>query len=467
MKHHRLFMYFTTAGAILAFAFVGYSYYLGGQTRERLGQHFDIPALEQYERIHEAMVAESASPEAAPVIQDSPAWTQMRDGFARMESVSRAVEGLTANGSPWEALWQSRYNRPPSSWSEAEWEALATFIAQQETLLKDIRALSGEPGPLCPIDFEVLIDQGVPHLKPVRDMARLLSISALVRARAGDPQGAGEDILAGYRLAARLHHEPLTISQIARFSMEDLMKESIVDAFPAGEIPGALLRDLEAHFQSRQAPEDMRQAWLLGREQVLDSLAGIATASWENSRQGVTYFYEQFGFERLTSNVLVHEWYISPIGTPWRNFDLQSLADSTAELEGVFQLPYAEARDRVNNAVEILPSTRYIARTVLPFTLAHHEHLSSSEARQRLLLLGAAVERYAAEHGEFPETLGDVTAETGDNYTVDPFTGEPFRYYVRNGSFQLYSVGSNLTDDGGLHHRSEGDIVWRGREETE
>jgi hypothetical protein len=46
--------------------------------------------------------------------------------------------------------------------------------------------------------------------------------------------------------------------------------------------------------------------------------------------------------------------------------------------------------------------------------------------------------------------------------TIDPFTGAPYHYSSSGNGFELYSVGRDLTDDGGRNDLRDGDIVWRG-----
>jgi hypothetical protein len=44
---------------------------------------------------------------------------------------------------------------------------------------------------------------------------------------------------------------------------------------------------------------------------------------------------------------------------------------------------------------------------------------------------------------------------------LDEFDGKPLRYRREGEGFILYSVGTNLVDDGGEDSRGAGDYVWR------
>jgi hypothetical protein len=59
------------------------------------------------------------------------------------------------------------------------------------------------------------------------------------------------------------------------------------------------------------------------------------------------------------------------------------------------------------------------------------------------------LERYHLAHGVYPESL-DALGALGDGLPHDPMNGEPYHYQLRpDGTFLLYSVGWNQTDDGG------------------
>jgi hypothetical protein len=76
--------------------------------------------------------------------------------------------------------------------------------------------------------------------------------------------------------------------------------------------------------------------------------------------------------------------------------------------------------------------------------------------------IGLLLERHQAQHGSLPESLDAIAPGLGGSVPVDPFTGDSCRYVVQDGTFRLYSVGSNVIDDGGHFSYRDGDIVWRG-----
>jgi hypothetical protein len=57
--------------------------------------------------------------------------------------------------------------------------------------------------------------------------------------------------------------------------------------------------------------------------------------------------------------------------------------------------------------------------------------------------------------------LTALTPEFMAEVPLDEFDGKPLRYRREDEGFILYSVGTNLVDDGGEDSRGAGDYVWR------
>jgi hypothetical protein len=85
--------------------------------------------------------------------------------------------------------------------------------------------------------------------------------------------------------------------------------------------------------------------------------------------------------------------------------------------------------------------------------------------------IACALERYRLAHGVYPDSLEALIPACIDEVPHDIMNGEPYRYRVSaDGTFQLYSVGWNETDDGGkvVYKKDEptkvdlkeGDWVW-------
>jgi hypothetical protein len=83
----------------------------------------------------------------------------------------------------------------------------------------------------------------------------------------------------------------------------------------------------------------------------------------------------------------------------------------------------------------------------------------------RLAITVAALERHRLGTGGYPKTLGDLVPRFLTTVPLDPMDGQPQRYRLNtDGTFTLYSVGPNHTDEGGVMSKSKDaehpDWVW-------
>ena len=84
-----------------------------------------------------------------------------------------------------------------------------------------------------------------------------------------------------------------------------------------------------------------------------------------------------------------------------------------------------------------------------------------TSAYRRLLAMDFAITEFKRKNNQLPQSLDELPIR--DSLKVDPFDGEPMRYRVEDDKFVLYSVGADLTDDGGEWKGNEnwrdGDLV--------
>lgn len=115
-----------------------------------------------------------------------------------------------------------------------------------------------------------------------------------------------------------------------------------------------------------------------------------------------------------------------------------------------------------------------------PFTLIAHvavpdavdralQAAAANQAKIDQAQIACALERYHLARGSYPETLDALSPQFIEKIPRDPIGGRPFHYRrTADGTFLLYSVGWNGTDDGGktvpnitgYYPAVEGDWVW-------
>jgi hypothetical protein len=70
-------------------------------------------------------------------------------------------------------------------------------------------------------------------------------------------------------------------------------------------------------------------------------------------------------------------------------------------------------------------------------------------AHLRAARTGLAVQRYRLAKGALPDTLAELVPAYLDSAPIDPFDGRSLRYEKRGTGFVIYSIGEDLSDDGG------------------
>jgi hypothetical protein len=80
----------------------------------------------------------------------------------------------------------------------------------------------------------------------------------------------------------------------------------------------------------------------------------------------------------------------------------------------------------------------------------------------RLALTALALEQFrAARNNRYPAGLSELTPNYLVTILMDPFDGQPLRYRKQDDGYVLYSIGSDLKDDGGKRMNGKGgDIVF-------
>lgn len=109
----------------------------------------------------------------------------------------------------------------------------------------------------------------------------------------------------------------------------------------------------------------------------------------------------------------------------------------------------------------------YLVQTLMPVFDRARGAIEKSNALTTLIQTDVAVRRYRSAHGSYPQTLAAVVPAYLKKVPIDPLgKGKPLNYRPLKGgqSFLLYSLGPNLTDEGGTPGPSQkgyqtGDIV--------
>lgn len=77
-------------------------------------------------------------------------------------------------------------------------------------------------------------------------------------------------------------------------------------------------------------------------------------------------------------------------------------------------------------------------------------------AQLRAAQTALAVERYRLTKGRLPQSLNDLVPDYISEIPDDPFNGNPLKYRLLEPGYVVYSVGDDLTDEGGTERGTQG-----------
>ena len=90
------------------------------------------------------------------------------------------------------------------------------------------------------------------------------------------------------------------------------------------------------------------------------------------------------------------------------------------------------------------------------FTAMASPNFSGSKERVKILqtiidglYVNCAIRAYRAIYHKYPDNLKALKPSVVSSLPLDPFSAKPFIYKLKDANYVLYSIGKNLTDDGG------------------
>ncbi len=262
------------------------------------------------------------------------------------------------------------------------------------------------------------------YLLVIRDLAQLVDLRALSRLRSGDTAGAVEDAWRFVRWGQRIEDG----------------QGSLISVLVGISVKAYGTRWLERI--ARRRPPSRDRCIEIARE----------LARFETRKEAVqTALREEY---RLFSAVLddpdaggdiagMGRWLVRPNRT--RELFLTTYRLLVDAEERPFRGPPVEEPSRSSDWFNFLGEMFHeLVTSVLPNGV-NERYRSNSVLRMVRTLL--ALRAYHVDHDRLPDRLDALVPEYLDAVPRDPFDGEPLRYSAAER--QLWSVGTDLTDDGG------------------
>lgn len=352
-------------------------------------------------------------------------------------------------------------------------------LSKFDPVIERLRQDSALPYSRFPIQYDTENPAMIllPHLAAEKRYVQLLRLRTVAKSQNGDGAGALEDVKLMLRLADLNRNEPTLISQLVRLAMTEITIEPIWEGLADHRWSDAELSELDKELTKMDFLANYKMA--MHGEMVFcqdgivnylrrhpEELSAISDQNYGNNS----------GAMPLPARIVCH---MIPSGWYYQNqlhcsrvmeeiyIPLANVTDHTVD-------PTSVARAFETLKTDIKHATPYnlLERMLVPGLENSIRRFAYTQSSVDSARVAIALERYRLAHGEYPETLDALAPQFIVKVPHDVINGGPLHYRREaNGSFTLYSIGWNETDDGGVVvlkkgeaptvDESQGDWVWR------
>lgn len=295
-------------------------------------------------------------------------------------------------------------------------------------------------------DFSYGPDTALPHLGPLKNLARIAALQCGLEAEDGHA-----DEWPGYaelalKLAATLDEEPASISYLVRCSMISMASRATERSLNRVTPSDEACQKLQAAF-TQADKTNLLPFILVGERATLIPCFRLSWAQIEHSSEDETDNAKRTP-QRYLGKANPFLWFTGFLERDL-NFFLQTMEKSIV----LVALP-PPASFTLTNHMESASTKAHkrlfiMSSLLLPALDRVALREASTQASLRLAATALAVERFRLQHQHLPETLAELTPQFIDSVPSDPFDGAPLRYRKLARGYVLYSVGADGHDDGG------------------
>jgi hypothetical protein len=370
-------------------------------------------------------------------------------------------------------------------WSREEYKVAAEWIDRYSPMVdKYVDSLNKTNRYYYPLlksnnDTGTVIE-ALNHLPALRMIARFLKARSFLRLHDGDIDGCQRDILAIRKTASLVCQGPSFVDQLIGYAIHSMAQHAEMqmclhekttvmhlenyqierDKISFRSNLGAVISDFERLMQ-------LQTVWLIkdGRFPLFDTeTTGISEPLGTTMFLAVRNYVDWEEVMRSANGqiddivkAIDHETYLQQLNALQEIFKLQTQGkpDGTKTLMTIMMATSrGEYKEKVTKVVVAAVEREYFSN--LPGE-SLYEAYGTALTKDSLMRVNLALLRYQHDHGTFPDTLANLSPDYLKVVPADLFSNKPLNYKKIGKHYLLYSIGSNLVDDGG-DTRSRNDI---------
>jgi len=347
----------------------------------------------------------------------------------------------------------TNYPQPTTSGTPAEdiLFALGKFAPELQELRE---ATENRPLSRYPIQYDFEPSWGIllPHLSQMKGLTQLTHVHATAALEAGRSVEALADLQVGFRISDSIRDEPILIDHLVRIACLAIDLQTLREGLVRHAWSDAQLAEIEKHLGSMNLLAEYKHTM---RGELVLSISGVDYLRRQGFRSNpYMYLSDEGGASSCEGfNFVPGGWFYQnmlTISKMHQDFTLAAVDENAHRV-----LP--EVSENGALTLEKMKRGPYtiFAKLLLPAL----ENATRRSARMQVYVdaarIACALERSRLADGKLPDTLEALSPRFMNSIPTDVIDGKPLRYRLNaDGSYVLYSVGWNQTDD-------SGELVWK------
>lgn len=339
-----------------------------------------------------------------------------------------------------------------------------------DPVLAEICAAAARPRSQFPLHWDEGCLVFLSHLPVLKSVQQNLNLRCAAHLGAGELDAAFADATNALNVAELLREEPLLISQLVRMAQGAIATRTIWQGFAEHRWRDAQLAVFQERLGRVDFPAGLIRAFegeraggivlvdnlIAGRDQLgtPGSGGGLRRAAMivplgvlrENQVALVRAHTDMLGYLRARVSAAPQAGFATPVLT-----QTGTVHQAKDRKEHLVEAGMRAVMRVENDRVERYSPFAILARMLTPALAKAETKAARPQTTVHLAITACALERHRLAHGSYPEKLDALAPAFLPKPLPDPMTGQPFRYRrTDDGWFQLYSVGEDGKDDGGV-----------------
>ena len=333
-----------------------------------------------------------------------------------------------------------RTNATPPDWAAAARQILAG-LAPAEAALSELRAAAPRPYARFDIRYGDGANTRLAHLSILKDIANVAQLRAVAELELGRTDDALADLAIIRRVGEALKTDPFSVAGSVRVTIVQIELQALWEGLATHRFNESQLGILQTNLADRNLLANYVFCLRAERAQCNESFSKLR----RKTRSAKDFAGEDAGPE---VGLMPAGWVYQNQAMINRLFQEMTAVDTV----GGRLDPRRFARDSALQK-QLAGFTPYEGVTRQFFRLFNNVVIKFAygQASVDQAVIACALERHRLARGRYPANLAELAPRFLATLPTDLVNGEPLHYrLLRPDHFQLYSVGWNLLDDGGV-----------------